>query len=524
MSSDADDGIRPSTPPVVDFLPSIPPAAQTTPPPPETTSLGTQMPRGGRSSREPHEPLETSGPTTTPNASLETAERRSATPLAAPAKPSLEARNLARGDDARATFEVELGREILGAERFRAMLLLAIPTVMLFALVIVRGASPDVFVALLHGHFDLAPVGLFLMAVAGFELFVLASIRKQRKRDTRPSTSSRYAQALVETSLPTAVVLYYAAVDGPVQALLMPSTFVYFVFILLSTLRLDFVLCTFTGLIAAGEYALIAIVWGASDLRVDASLASLPHHLVKASILLVSGVAAGFVAQRLRRSFTRAIESVGERQRILGVFGQHVSPQVVERLVLGKTEVKSELRDVCVMFLDIRDFTAFSETKSPAEVVDYLNTVFESTIDAVADNHGIINKFLGDGFMAIFGAPIAEGESCAAAVSAALDIVARIEALVARGTIPPTRVGIGLHAGKAVVGNIGSAQRKEYTVIGDVVNVAARIEALNKQLGSQVLASEEVWNASIRPDIQAIARDSIAIRGRAQPVRVWQLA
>jgi adenylate cyclase len=304
----------------------------------------------------------------------------------------------------------------------------------------------------------------------------------------------------------------------------MPSTFVYFVFILLSTLRLDFGLCTFTGLVAAGEYAIIAIFWGAKDARVDESLSSLPHHLGKAAILLVSGIAAGFVAQRLRRSFTRAIESVGERQRILGVFGQHVSPEVVERLVLGKTEVKSELRDVCVMFLDIRDFTSFAESRSPAEVVDYLNTVFESTIDAVTDNHGIINKFLGDGFMAIFGAPIAEGESCAAAVAAALEIVARLEALVAEGTIPPTRVGIGLHAGKAVVGNIGSAQRKEYTVIGDVVNVASRIETLNKELGSQVLASDEVWSAAGRSDVEAIARDSITIRGRAQPVRVWQLA
>jgi adenylate cyclase len=176
------------------------------------------------------------------------------------------------------------------------------------------------------------------------------------------------------------------------------------------------------------------------------------------------------------------------------------------------------------MFLDIRDFTAFSESKGPAEVVDYLNTLFESTIEAVTAHHGIVNKFLGDGFMAIFGAPIAEHDSCSAAISAALDIVARIEQLVAEGKIPPTRVGIGLHAGSAVVGNIGSAQRKEYTVIGDVVNVASRIEALNKELGSSILASEEVWSACNRSDIEAVARDSITIRGRTQPVRVWQLA
>jgi adenylate cyclase len=239
---------------------------------------------------------------------------------------------------------------------------------------------------------------------------------------------------------------------------------------------------------------------------------------------LVSGVAAGFVARRLRSSFTSAIESVGERARIVSVFGQHVSPEVVERLIAGKTEVKSETRNVCVMFLDIRNFTAFCEDKSPEEVVDYLNDVFEATIDAVVSRHGIVNKFLGDGYMAVFGAPIHEDNASRAGVDAALDIVERIEKLVAAGTIPPTKVGIGLHTGDAVVGNIGSAQRREYTVIGDVVNVASRIESLNKELHSSVLVSDETWSASGRDDVKAIAHDAIHVRGRQQPVRIWQLA
>lgn len=502
MNSDAHDDLRSSAPPAVEFAPTIPPEGAT-PLPVDPVRLA--LPAAAVAEDAPPE-----------------------------GRPSVTApvtvaalRSLVRGHDARITFEAELGREIRGAERFRAMLLLGFTTLLLFALVIVRGAYPEVFVSLLHGHFDIAPVGFFLMAVVGFEVYVLTSIRRQQALDVPPSASSRYMQALVETSLPTVVVLYYAAVDGPALALLMPPAFVYFVFILLSTLRLDFGLSAFTGFVAACEYALIALSTGGSggsDSRLDPSLSSLPHHLGKAAILLVSGVAGGFVAQRLRRSFTRAIESVGERQRILGVFGQHVSPQVVERLVLGQAEVKSELREVCVMFLDIRNFTAFAEHRSPTEVVDYLNTVFESTLDAISENHGIINKFLGDGFMAIFGAPIAEGNSSAAAVAAALEIVARIEALSAAGTIPATRVGIGLHVGRAVVGNIGSAQRKEYTVIGDVVNVASRIEALTKQLGAQVLASDEVWQAAGHTDVEATAREAITIRGRQQPVRIWQLA
>jgi adenylate cyclase len=428
-------------------------------------------------------------------------------------------------EDPRETFERRLVREILGAERVRARLLFAIATIALFALVVVGGAYPEAVAALLHGRIDTAPVGLFLIIVAGFELYVLFWIRGLLTRDEAPKTGRRYVHAFVETSMPTAVILYYASGDGPVQALLMPSAFMYSIFILLSTLGLDFFLCTFTGVVAAGEYALIAFLWGTNDTRVvEPALSSVPHHLGKAIVLLVSGVAAGFVARRLRSSFTSAIESVGERARIVSVFGQHVSPEVVERLIAGKTEVKSETRTVCVMFLDIRNFTAFCEDKSPEEVVDYLNDVFEATIDAVVSRHGIVNKFLGDGYMAVFGAPIHEDNASRAGVDAALDIVERIEKLVAAGTIPPTVVGIGLHTGDAVVGNIGSAQRREYTVIGDVVNVASRIESLNKELHSRVLVSDETWTASGRDDVKAIAHEAIQVRGRQQAVRIWQLA
>jgi adenylate cyclase len=428
-------------------------------------------------------------------------------------------------EDPRETFERRLVREILGAERVRARLLFAIATIALFALVVVGGAYPEAVAALLHGRIDTAPVGLFLIIVAGFELYVLFWIRGLLTRDEAPKTGRRYVHAFVETSMPTAVILYYASGDGPVQALLMPSAFMYSIFILLSTLGLDFFLCTFTGVVAAGEYALIAFLCGTTDTRVvEPALSSVPHHLGKAIVLLVSGVAAGFVARRLRSSFTSAIESVGERARIVSVFGQHVSPEVVERLIAGKTEVKSETRTVCVMFLDIRNFTAFCEDKSPEVVVDYLNDVFEATIDAVVSRHGIVNKFLGDGYMAVFGAPIHEDNASRAGVDAALDIVERIEKLVADGTIPPTVVGIGLHTGDAVVGNIGSAQRREYTVIGDVVNVASRIESLNKELHSRVLVSDETWTASGRDDVKAIAHEAIQVRGRQQAVRIWQLA
>jgi adenylate cyclase len=213
-----------------------------------------------------------------------------------------------------------------------------------------------------------------------------------------------------------------------------------------------------------------------------------------------------------------------EQTRILGVFGQHVSPEVVRRLVAGEEGSKSEMRDVCVMFLDIRDFTAFAEKRSADEVVAYLNVIFDEAVDAIVVNHGIVNKFLGDGFMAVFGAPVAEGNPCTAAVEAGLDVLDRIDRLVQSGRIPPTRVGLGLHAGPAVVGNIGSARRKEYTVIGDVVNVASRVESLNKELGSRMLVTEEVWRAAGTGRAKPVVREPLRVRGRETPVKILQLA
>jgi adenylate cyclase len=434
-------------------------------------------------------------------------------------------------ENPREAFERRLATEILAAERFRATLLAVLPTIAMLAFLAVTSAYPDAVTAILHGKFDRAPVGLFLCAVAGFEFHVLYATEKMLRSGARPSAQRRYGYAFVETSLPTLVIIYYATILGPVQALLMPSAYLYFLFILLATLRLDFALCAFTGLVAAVEYAAVALFWGSLDTTVqEPVLTSLPQHLGKAVILLVAGVAAGFVARRLRKSFTRALESLEERARILGVFGQHVSPQVVERLVAGEAQMGSELREVCVMFLDIRGFTAFSEKHGPEEVVTYLNAIFDASVEAVVEHHGIVNKFLGDGFMAVFGAPIADGNACAQAVAAGLDALARVDRLAADGKIPPTRLGVGIHCGPAVVGNIGSTHRKEYTVIGDVVNVASRVESLNKDLGSRLLVTEEVWRASgattsqTDPDEAPLSREPLRIRGRESPVRIFQLA
>ena len=145
-------------------------------------------------------------------------------------------------------------------------------------------------------------------------------------------------------------------------------------------------------------------------------------------------------------------------------------------------------------------------------------------IEAVDRHNGIINKFLGDGFMAIFGAPLSDPSASSHAVEAAREILAEIDRRATAGAGgAPLRVGIGLHVGVAVTGNIGSPRRKEFTVIGDIVNLAARIEQLNKEFGSRLLVSASVAD-SLGPALGDAQLLSAAVKGYADPITVWRLS
>ena len=305
-----------------------------------------------------------------------------------------------------------------------------------------------------------------------------------------------------------------------------PAAFIYPLFISLSALRLNVRLCIFTGAVAGLEYTLLAFYFirQAADAPVDPVLTALPQHVFKGFLLLVMGVVTGLVTLQIRKRILNAFSVVQERNRISRTFGEYVSPEVMSKLLDLKPDLRSESKNVCVMFLDIRNFTGFAEKRSPEEVVQYLESLFEFMIEIVNRHHGIINKFLGDGFMAVFGAPLSDGRDCANALDAAQEILTRVRDEVEAGTILPTTVGIGLHAGEAVTGSIGSALRREYTVIGDVVNLAARIEKLNKRFDSQLLISEMVWQAVSSDQSKVVPMGEVEVRGREQAIQVYQVA
>jgi len=213
-------------------------------------------------------------------------------------------------------------------------------------------------------------------------------------------------------------------------------------------------------------------------------------HFNRSLVLFVAGLVAGLLARQIKRQVEVSLRTVQDRDRAVRIFGQYVSPQIAEKLLHQPVELSGELRNGCVMFLDIRNFSSYAAGERPEAVMAYLNTLFDFMIDVVNEHQGIVNKFLGDGFMAVFGAPIEDADRCAHAVNACLEILDRLDRLNEAGKIHPTRVGIGLHMGEAVTGNVGSTERKEYTIIGDVVNLASRLEQATKEFQARLLISE----------------------------------
>ena len=426
-----------------------------------------------------------------------------------------------------AVFENEFAVESLKSDQLRVTILIGAITSSLLLVVFLTRFFYDEFQAAFHGRFERFLVAVSIIFGANViyllaERFVLGRLIKKQQK---PSAILKYLSAFVETSIPTAGMMVGSTFLGPIYTLFTPAPFIYPLFISLSALRLNVRLCIFTGAVAGVEYALLAIYFikKSAGASFEPILTGVPHHLFKGFLLFLMGVVIGLVTRQIRKRILNSFSAVAERNRISRTFGEYVSPEVMSKLLDLKPDLRSENKNVCVMFLDIRNFTGFAEKRTPEEVVQYLESLFEFMIEIVNRHHGIINKFLGDGFMAVFGAPLSDGKDCANAVDAAEEILARVQDEVNAGTILPTTVGIGLHAGEAVTGSIGSALRREYTVIGDVVNLAARIEKLNKEFHSQLLISEMVWQAVNEGARKAVPMGAVQVKGREQSIQVYQI-
>jgi adenylate cyclase len=440
--------------------------------------------------------------------------------LSAFAMAGLWRRRSVRRSEVSPEFQQAMTQEILRTELIRIKALIGTTALLGGILLTVYLFAPEAVSKVWHGNLKPSYLYSIMVPFILFELWVHSAVTRHLQLHQDVPVVRRYLGALIETSMPTIALALHIDSMGPIEALGFVVPMTYFIFIILSTLRLDFWLSTFTGVVAATELFCMAMFYhraGSSDPEPQ-----LFYHAARSLILLIGGMLAGAVGLQLRRQFEASILAATARDRITNLFGQHVSPQVVERLMAEGTTTESDIRRVAVMFVDFRSFTSGARDRPPQEVVDRLDGAFAVLVDILDRHGGIVNKFLGDGFLALFGAPLAAEDAAHRAVAAAREMLDANDR-VNKATSWPLRIGIGIHIGEVVAGSIGSPRRKEYTVIGDTVNFAARLEALNKEFNSQFLISADMHAALGNDCKDAVSLGEVPVRGYDRPVIVWQL-
>jgi len=221
---------------------------------------------------------------------------------------------------------------------------------------------------------------------------------------------------------------------------------------------------------------------------------------------------------RLTNHFNHMLEGLREREFLHDTFGKYLSPELAKEILAKGGSIRPESRIVTVLFTDIENYTALSENLPPSEVVKMLDEYFSGIIGIVSRHLGAVNKFIGDSVMALFNAPIDDPDHAFHAVEAGLEI----DRLCREGSFSGRKLitRIGINTGTVVAGNIGSANRMEYTVIGDVVNVAQRLEAQNKQFGTTILAGP-LTRDMCGDRVVFIAKGEVTVKGRSAPLCAW---
>lgn len=285
-----------------------------------------------------------------------------------------------------------------------------------------------------------------------------------------------------------------------------------------------------TGLIVNGLIFMGVGVW--VTFLVSSNLTRPLQEIVR----VLGSVRSGVFDQRVRVTSNDEIGYTGdvinemnrglmERDFIKETFGKYVASEVRDEILAGRVSLDGELKEVTVLFADLRDFTPMVESKSPKEVVKIINGYFREMAEAIQAHQGLVLQFIGDEIEAVFGAPLSLQDHPRMAVQAAVEMQERLGRLndeLTRKGYPPLAHGIGIHTGEVLAANIGSPERLSYTLVGDTVNVASRLQGLNKKFGTEIIISG-ITRAQLGQGFSTVPLPATKVKGKTHSVELFSV-
>lgn len=338
-------------------------------------------------------------------------------------------------------------------------------------------------------------------------------------------------------TLPTTIyaIAFFMLPSGTATYITGPPGYLYFFLVVLTGFAFDFRLSVVTGFYSALQFSLaahLAVPYLRSVSHYDPlllqDLTQETFYHFKSMMMVMTGITVGIVSRHVRALIADALSKQRENLMVSRLFGEFVSAEVKDKILAqAGTLGQGEKKNVAILFCDIRGFTSFSEKVPPEQIVEYLNEYLDAMVKAIHSAGGTVDKFIGDAVMAVFGGVVPAQKPCDSALAAALLMRAALNELNARRAgrlLPAIENGIGLHFGEVLQGAIGSSDRKDFTVIGDTVNSASRIEGLCKEFGTDLVFSDAVY-AGASPAVQERCRSvgAAKVKGREQEIGLWTI-
>jgi class 3 adenylate cyclase len=365
--------------------------------------------------------------------------------------------------------------------------------------------------------------------------WLAASLAYQAFLRFRPYRAGLKYASLTGDLLISFAMFYFYSLDvaGPVTTLKSPTFMSTFLILALAALRFNSRLPLYGGIVSLAAYGGIVlsfvvggrIRWGDRLDMVTTEKVNATYLLFNAAYLATFVIVLVVLVRHARRlvrlrgeEAERAAAEKHERQKALSTLERYFTPQLARHLLENPGALGGRLQEATIVVADIRNFTRLSETQGPVKTVQFLNALFEKMVAIVFKHGGTLDKYLGDGMLIAFGVPEARPDDALRAVRAAREMVGAAESV---GDWAGVTLGCAIHSGQVLMGNVGVPSRMEFTVIGDVVNTASRMEQLNKHFRTTIILTEATYG-KVRDAIEVRELPSTEIRGKAEIVRLYE--